>query len=155
LEEAIPGETYYLRGVLRLSEEGEGLGNIVVTYDSVTKGLELRGQKLFTRASGSRPDFWLSPEGWNSGTAPCTGRERSNPTNAQTRGVVSSAYDISEGLKFDMIHLPGSPWSCPTDGRGFALENFTNDTDTANGAVVPGIGNDGGRYASMIFVKQP
>jgi hypothetical protein len=154
LVEDIPGETYHLKGIL--SPADELLGNIVVRYDLTTRGLELRGQKLFTREEGARRDFWLSPEGWY---AP-SGRGRSNPTNAQQRGLISANYTISERMvtRFELVHL-GELWPMPADGtsgvtcRGFGLENFTSDTDTSNGAAVNGASGQS-RHASMIFIRQ-
>jgi len=144
LEQATYGSTYYLKGLLG-PNDGR-LGDIIVTFNPETRGLEIRGQKLFNRASEV---YWLSPEGISTANA----NVLSNPTNAQGRGVVSANYSISGGLKFEMVHLEGT-WST-NRATGFRFENFPNDASTSNGTLVygPHTGTHFQRHNYLIFEK--
>ena len=147
LEPAIWGETYYLRGIL--SPADEALGSIIVKYNPETMRIEIWGQKLFERESGARPSFWLSPEG-----VAGANRARSNPTNAQGRGVASANHDISNGLRFELNHNGAILWT-NTTATGFHLMNFTSDTDATNGTDVAGLSPipSNGRFSHMLFER--
>jgi hypothetical protein len=146
LEPAIWGETYYLRGIL--SPADEALGSILVKYNPETMCIEIWGQKLFERESGARPSFWLSPEGV------AATRARSNPTNAQGRGVTSTNHDISNGLRFELNHNGAISWT-NTTATGFHLMNFTSDTDATNGTDVAGLSPipSDGRFNHLLFER--
>ena len=146
LEKAIAGETYFVKGIL--NPDDEALGNIIATYNATTGHIEIHGQHLFRRDAVSR-EFWLTPEGRS-----IMNHTRSTPVNASERGMVSSNYDLSGGLKFEMIHLGETPGS--TVYSGFELQNFISNTQPTNGSTVdiptPAIGVF--RFNHLIFVKQ-
>ena len=140
---------YYLKGVLAPADEA--LGNIIMKYNSETMCMELWGQKLFQRASGERPSFWLSPEG----VTTTVSRARSNPTNAVERGVASARHSVSEigDLVFELNHIPGT-WGTTT-ATGVHLQNFTDDEDIVNGSDVRGAQGipTNGRVSHMFFER--
>jgi len=146
LVEAVPGESYFLKGILSPADEERG--NIIITYNDKYGRLELRGQKLFTRTESDQV-FWLIPHGFIVSSGNGT---RWTPSNARRRGMGSANYKSSEKeLVFEMVHLAET--TSGSTCTGFRLVNLKNDSDGGVGIPVTGAIKSS-QFNFMIFEKQ-
>ena len=134
---AVNGTSYYLKGILAPADEA--LGNIVITF---AKGLDIRGQLLFTRAETNYA-FWLLPLGLN-----VDGGLVSSFASSTSLGMVSTNLNVTAtGMSFSMID--GGGWGT-SRVIGFRLRNYSGTTASGD---IPGANGDAS-YFFPIFEKQ-
>jgi hypothetical protein len=144
LVEGVPGESYYLKGILK----NESIGNIVLKYDAAV-GFTYEAQKLGVNPDNTAKDIWAAGQYQN----------RNTNTTAPDYGLKTLDFELSSDnvLTFSLGHWKGR--NADDVSIGIYLRALDTGT-TANSVVYTGgsnsaaTGDNNARFYYISFSKQ-